>query len=239
MEIVPVIHQANRLGLRVRVNPENNEVKFIGQRTPEAEELLAELTRRKPEIVQCYLLWSRLQELLAKECLWMEESRELLHLAARFGVRVDIQRTILGSIYDESFGRTLKVSHVSNLETINTPIGDDQMAKVSEIYESAWLKAEDLKGKAYTMRIQETAVSEFKNQDGTKERKIVISFAGAKKKLICNKGQASTLVKLFGDDTDHWNGKEVVLSAIPTNNGKEGIAITGVPMAEPAGDDPF
>lgn len=113
------------------------------------------------------------------------------------------------------------------------------MAKVSEIYESAWLKAEDLKGKAYTMRIQETAVSEFKNQDGTKERKIVISFAGAKKKLICNKGQASTLVKLFGDDTDHWNGKEVVLSAIPTNNGKEGIAITGVPMAEPAGDDPF
>lgn len=106
------------------------------------------------------------------------------------------------------------------------------MAKVSDIYQSAWLKAEDLQGAARRVQIESAKTEEIKNQDGTKERKIVLGFVGKAKKLILNKSQASTLVKLYGDESDYWLNKEIMLSPIPSNNGKETIAVTGLPVAE-------
>lgn len=234
MDIVNLIHQARALNLRIQVVEMNRvrQIRIAGNRTTETSPIIAELIKRQAEVLISYDLWQRLQELLRKENLWLEESRELLHLADRFGLPVDIQRTLLGSIYDPDYGRMMKVSRVSNSETFHKLQESTEMAKVSDIYQSAWLKAEDLLGKAPKVTIESATTQEFKNQDGTKERKIVLSFVGKAKKLILNKGQAGTLVKLYGDETDAWAMREVVLSPLPTNNGKETIAITGVPVAE-------
>lgn len=111
------------------------------------------------------------------------------------------------------------------------------MAKVSDIYQSGWLKAEDLAGAGRKVRIEAIKVEQFDDQQkGTKENKIVMAFVGKQKRLICNKMQAGALAKLFGDDTDNWLGREVVLTPIPTPSGKETIAITGVPVAEDSGE---
>lgn len=107
------------------------------------------------------------------------------------------------------------------------------MAKVSDIYQSAWLKAEDLAGAGRKVHIEAIKVEQFDDQQkGTKENKIVVAFAGKQKRLICNKMQAGALAKLFGDDTDNWLNREVVLTPVPTPNGKETIAVMGVPVAE-------
>lgn len=55
--------------------------------------------------------------------------------------------------------------------------------KVSEIYQSAWLKAEDLQGAPRRVQIEAVNSQEFKNQDGSKERKLVVAFVGKQKKV--------------------------------------------------------
>jgi hypothetical protein len=111
------------------------------------------------------------------------------------------------------------------------------MAKVSDIYQSVWLKAEDLGGAGRKVRIEAINVQQFDNQQtNTKENKIVVAFVGKQKRLICNKMQAGALGKMFGDDTDNWLGREVVLTPIPTPNGKETIAVTAVPVIDKESD---
>lgn len=112
------------------------------------------------------------------------------------------------------------------------------MAKVSQVYASPWLRAEDLQGKTVKVTISTAAVETLPQADGSQAEKIVVSFLGAKRKLILNKTQASALVAIAGDETADWPGAMVYLAPQPTNNGKLSIAILpGV--AESEGENPF
>lgn len=112
------------------------------------------------------------------------------------------------------------------------------MAKVSEVYASPWLRAEDLQGRTVKVTISTATVETLPQADGSKEQKIIVAFVGAKRKLILNKTQAAALVAIAGDDTDHWRGVVVYLAPQPTNNGKLTIAILpGV--AESSDANPF
>ena len=58
-----------------------------------------------------------------------------------------------------------------------------------------------------------------------------MSFTGAKKSLVLNKTNASTLVSAFGDDTDAWSGRTVELFTVPVNfNGRtyDGVRVRAV-----------
>lgn len=80
--------------------------------------------------------------------------------------------------------------------------------KLSEAFPSNYLKSEDLQGHDVTVVISGATMEMLGN-----ERKLVLTFQGKKKSMICNKTNAGRIAYLYGDDTDDWTGKEIVLTS--------------------------
>ena len=77
---------------------------------------------------------------------------------------------------------------------------------------SEWLSGLDLAGKSVNVVIagvEEVGVPEPRT--GREVRKVAVSFAGARKRLLLNATNAKALVKLFGVETDNWTGKGVTI----------------------------
>ena len=114
------------------------------------------------------------------------------------------------------------------------------MARVSEVYASPWLRADDLGGKTIKVKIARAGADMVPQSDGDKQPRIIVDFEGKKKRLILNRTQGAALANIAGDDTDHWAGAEVYLSPQPTNNGKLTIGIMPVPSEDgAAAEAPF
>ena len=107
------------------------------------------------------------------------------------------------------------------------------MARLSDLdfYQSPWLSLPDLAGRAVRVTISEVRVEEVKQRDGTKARKVVLSFNGKKKRLICNVSQARAAGEAWGDDLDRWVGKQTILQPGKAENGKDTILLIPVPPA--------
>lgn len=99
------------------------------------------------------------------------------------------------------------------------------MARVSEVYVSNWLKAEDLAGKTVKVTIAKAGADLLPQSDGSKQTRIIVDFVGKQKRLILNRTQAAALAALGGDDTDQWAGLEVYLSPSIASNNKGTITI--------------
>jgi hypothetical protein len=85
------------------------------------------------------------------------------------------------------------------------------MAKLSEIFKSDYLKADEIPDEGMVVTITDVEVKEL-GQGKDKEVKPVLSFAEVEKQLVCNKTNCNTLVKLTGsDDTDNWTGVKIKL----------------------------
>jgi hypothetical protein len=84
------------------------------------------------------------------------------------------------------------------------------MPKVSSVFSSKYLKADDLEGENVTFTIQDAEVVNM-GQDGQVDEKIVLTFLMQDKKMVLNKTNATTIAKLYGDDTDDWIGKRVTI----------------------------
>ena len=82
---------------------------------------------------------------------------------------------------------------------------------INEAFPSDYLKADDLKGANVTVTIDEVGIEEI-GQGQQKERKLILSFVGKKKRLVCNKTNANTIGKLYGTETDAWIGKSIILA---------------------------
>ena len=78
--------------------------------------------------------------------------------------------------------------------------------KVSKVFSGDYLKAADLDGNEPTVVISEVKEKEF--DDGLK---LIISFQGKKKSLVANKTNSNRIKMLYGDETDDWIGREVIL----------------------------
>lgn len=114
------------------------------------------------------------------------------------------------------------------------------MARVSEVYVSNWLKAEDLAGKTVKVTIAKAGADLLPQSDGSKQTRIIVDFVGKQKRLILNRTQAAALAALGGDDTDLWTGLEVYLSPSLASNNKATITILPVPTeADHAGGTGF
>ena len=100
--------------------------------------------------------------------------------------------------------------------------------KLSDLqaYTSPWLKASDLQGRAVTVTVNGATVEEIRQQTGQKEARIVVTFAGKSKRLICNKTQALTLADLAKTEVfANWKGLVVTLEPATTRSGQETINI--------------
>lgn len=78
--------------------------------------------------------------------------------------------------------------------------------ELSTVYGGDSLKASDLQGTEPTVTI---ARVEMKNFD--KGNKLVITFTGKKKVLICNKTNANRIAFAYGTNTDNWIGQQIQL----------------------------
>lgn len=75
--------------------------------------------------------------------------------------------------------------------------------KLDQVFKSASLKAEDLKGRRRTLTISEVEIKDF----GDGQPKPIFHFEETEKTFVANKTNSMTLASLTGsDDTDDWTG---------------------------------
>ena len=84
------------------------------------------------------------------------------------------------------------------------------MRLVSQMFPGKFLHASDIVDDAL-FTIESVDQETFTKNDGTKEKKLVVTFQETTRKLSLNVINRSTLVSLFGDDIDAWPGHAVVL----------------------------
>ena len=82
--------------------------------------------------------------------------------------------------------------------------------RISEAYPSKYLKAADLDGHDRTVSIR-ACVQEELGQGSEMEVKPVLYFEGGQKGLVLNKTNAQAIAEDYGDDTESWAGREIVL----------------------------
>jgi hypothetical protein len=75
--------------------------------------------------------------------------------------------------------------------------------ELSQVYGGDSLKAADLQGREVPVVIANVQMKQF--DDGNK---LVISFQGKKKTLVCNKTNANRIAHMYGTNTDGWIGRE-------------------------------
>ncbi len=85
--------------------------------------------------------------------------------------------------------------------------------KISETYPSKYLKATDLGGQDRTVTISACVQDEL-GQGSEKEIKPILHFQGREKGLVLNKTNATTIAEVYGDDTESWIGRAIVLFAM-------------------------
>lgn len=78
--------------------------------------------------------------------------------------------------------------------------------ELSSVFGGDTLKAADLQGHEPTVIISDVQMKKFDNGN-----KLVVTFEGKKKALVCNKTNANRIAYAFGTNTDNWIGKEVTL----------------------------
>jgi len=101
------------------------------------------------------------------------------------------------------------------------------MQNVSEVYPSVWVHVDDLAGQARRVTIERAAVEQIRQQEGSEEPRIVVSFVRAKKKLILNKTQATTLARLTDlPEFEKWAGTVILLSPGVARNKMPTIVVT-------------
>lgn len=85
-------------------------------------------------------------------------------------------------------------------------IPEKEQMKIDELYPSRWLKASDV-----TRPVLATIKSVSVEEVGDAEDKPVLHFQGDVKAMVLNRTNSITIAALYGDDTDHWIGKQLVL----------------------------
>ena len=80
------------------------------------------------------------------------------------------------------------------------------MVSVNDSYSGDHLKCADLKGKEVSLTI--ASVSLEKVGDDTK---LVAYFNGTDRDLVLNKTNANCISQMYGDETDMWVGKKIIL----------------------------
>lgn len=107
---------------------------------------------------------------------------------------------------------------------------------VTEIFPSRWVEPDDLGSKRVTVEITGATMEEvFNRQTNTKEKKLALSFKGARKLMLLNKTQAFKIAEIMGSpDTDNWRGHSIVLRAGVAPNKKPTIIVEAPAVATPA-----
>src|SRR4051794_3178372 len=87
----------------------------------------------------------------------------------------------------------------------------------SDFDKSKYFRAEDIEGEDdRKLRIKNVTAEGF-DREGAKERKLVLWFSNDDRGLVLNKTNNRTLRGAFGDNTDDWIGKVVIVFTTVTD----------------------
>ncbi len=78
--------------------------------------------------------------------------------------------------------------------------------KISNAFPSEYLRAADLQGRNVKVTMDRVEMAELGN-----DHKPILFFKGKDKGLVLNKTNANNIAVVYGDDTDEWEGKELIL----------------------------
>lgn len=101
---------------------------------------------------------------------------------------------------------------------------------VSQAFPSEYLRAVDLKDHNVLV-----VISNVEMRDIGDDHKPVLFFQGKEKGLVCNKTNANNIANVYGDDTDGWLGKEIVL--YPTMVDYQGRSVSAIRVRAPQPKD--
>lgn len=82
--------------------------------------------------------------------------------------------------------------------------------KIGAAFPSKYIKAADLIGKEHILTIQGVKIEDVGGQ-GSEEDKPVIYFSGKQKGCVLNRTNAMTIASKYGEDTENWVDKPVVV----------------------------
>jgi hypothetical protein len=104
--------------------------------------------------------------------------------------------------------------------------------KISNAFPSKYIRAADLQDRQHELTMQHVEMENI----GDDDKKPVLFFAGKQKGLVLNKTNSRAIASAYGDDTDTWEGKKVILfPAMVDFRGDSVEAIrVKVPKAAPA-----
>lgn len=106
-----------------------------------------------------------------------------------------------------------------------------------DFYSSPWLSLGDLGGRPARVTISEWKIEEVRQRDGSKVRKVALSFTGKRKRLILNMTQGKAGEAAWGEALEGWIGKQCILQPGRADNGKETILLVPL-VAQSAPDAP-
>jgi hypothetical protein len=100
------------------------------------------------------------------------------------------------------------------------------MTSVSDLY-VLYLKPHHLPASGYNVTITQVTVEELHPRPGSEEveRKLVLAFKNATRRLIVNQTQANRLVDLLGEDYTAWVGQVVFLAGVKLNNKTQTVQV--------------
>jgi hypothetical protein len=90
--------------------------------------------------------------------------------------------------------------------------------RIGDAFPSKYLKAKDLQGQEVPLVIDSVTVEDIGSGD-----KAVIRFRGKEKGLVCNKTNGLMIAAVYGEETDGWVGKDLIL--YPTTTMFEGSMV--------------
>jgi hypothetical protein len=102
-----------------------------------------------------------------------------------------------------------------------------------DLFPERWLHAEDLQGKAVTLKITRAYREKLRLPGGKVDEPGILSFAKTEREYVLNKTNTMVLRDLFGRRSRDWVGHSITVEAVTytTNDGTEDlrIQITGSP----------
>ena len=112
------------------------------------------------------------------------------------------------------------------------------MGNYRKLYPGRYISAEDLGGEVVPVTIATITLEEMPNSDG--EQKPVLYFEGRQKGMVLNKTNARRIAGKYGEDTDGWLGKSILIYPSETDLRGESVQcirvkqdVAGTPEATP------
>lgn len=116
--------------------------------------------------------------------------------------------------------------------------------KIGAAFPSKYLKASDLGDKSYVLTMDKVTIEDVGK---TKDERPILYFLKADKGLVLNKTNANIIAKLYGDDTDAWEGQQIELYPTMVDFGGEQVEAIrvraprvnkGAPVQQPKPEQP-